>query len=189
MADHKLTEKQGNAKRRADAVEVLSSGTTNANPQLRSAVAELHAALEELRVAGEEMRQQNDHLQETHYALEAQRARYQELFEFAPGGYLVTDAEGIIEEANTAAADIMGATPRYLRGKPLAIYVAEPDRSAFRQLLLELKGSVAEIKRCTFTFISRRGRHLRMNVAVSRSLSNSGDWAALRWLMQDVSEY
>src|SRR5688572_18373607 len=52
---------------------------------------EIHSALEELLVADEELRQQNEALAAAREALEAERQRYQELFEFAPDGYLVTD--------------------------------------------------------------------------------------------------
>src|SRR5690349_3133189 len=61
------------------------------------------ASIEELQVAEEELRQQNDELNETQQQLMAQRQRYQDLFEFAPDGYLVTDAMGRIREANRAA--------------------------------------------------------------------------------------
>src|SRR5215210_4571311 len=43
---------------------------------------ELHVAFEELRVAEEELRQQNEELVTTREAVEAERRRYQDLFEF-----------------------------------------------------------------------------------------------------------
>ncbi|CAA9401470.1 hypothetical protein AVDCRST_MAG94-5938, partial [uncultured Leptolyngbya sp.] len=51
--------------------------------------------------------------------MEAERQRYQELFEFAPDGYLVTDAQGKIQEANLAAARLLNIEQRFLVGKPL----------------------------------------------------------------------
>src|SRR4051794_37991270 len=67
------------------------------------ALEELATSLEELQVAEEVLRQQNEELEQTHAAVEAERLRYEELFQFAPDGYLVTDPEGIIREANQAA--------------------------------------------------------------------------------------
>src|SRR5687767_7619557 len=61
---------------------------------------DLKVALEELRVAQEELRQQNEELASAHIELDRERQRYQELFEFAPNPYLVTDHLGIILQAN-----------------------------------------------------------------------------------------
>ncbi|HBY80229.1 MAG TPA: PAS domain-containing sensor histidine kinase, partial [Cyanobacteria bacterium UBA11148] len=48
----------------------------------------------------EEVRLQNEELIVARQAIEAERQRYRELFEFAPDGYLVTDIYGLIQEAN-----------------------------------------------------------------------------------------
>jgi PAS domain-containing protein len=69
---------------------------------------DLQTALAELHVAEEEQYQQNEALAAARLAAEAERQRYQELFDFAPDGYLVTDADGTIQEANRAAAILLG---------------------------------------------------------------------------------
>jgi PAS domain-containing protein len=63
--------------------------------------------LEELQVSGEELRVQNEELAAARQTVETERQRYQELFDFAPDGYLVTNAEGVIQEANRAAAGLL----------------------------------------------------------------------------------
>jgi PAS domain-containing protein len=68
---------------------------------------ELQASLEELQIAEEELQQQQEELAASRYLVEAERQRYQELFNFAPDGYLVTDAHGVIQEANRAAAVLL----------------------------------------------------------------------------------
>src|SRR6266536_696843 len=78
------------------------------------ATAELDTALEELQVAGEELRQQN-----------------QELFNFAPDGYLVTDAAGIIREANHTAAALLNLSQSFLVGRPLLLFIAKVERASF----------------------------------------------------------
>ncbi len=92
----------------------------------------LGVTMEEMRVAEEELRQQSDELEESRRAVEAERQRYRDLFDFAPDGYLVTDLAGVIREANRAAGELLGVAPRYLERKPLASYVAMEDRAAFR---------------------------------------------------------
>ena len=84
-------------------------------PELQTdALETLATALEELHVAQEELLQQNDELLVAQQAIEAERQRYQELFEFAPDAYLVTDAEGTIQEANHAAATLLGVRRDFL---------------------------------------------------------------------------
>ena len=87
---------------------------------LPKALAELNVAIEELSVTGEELRAQTDELASTRLALEAERERYQELFESAPVAYVVTDPLARILEANRAAAVLFEAEREFLTGKPLA---------------------------------------------------------------------
>src|SRR4051794_40251925 len=49
----------------------------------------------------------------------AQLRMLQEMLDFAPIGYIVTDARGIIKEANHTAGDFMKASRAYLIDKPL----------------------------------------------------------------------
>src|SRR5256885_14760474 len=95
-------------------------------------VEKMAVMIEELRVAEEELRVQNEELATARQAIEAERLRYHELFEFAPDGYVVTDAAGIIREANRGASAMLNVSRRGLLGKPFALYVAGVDRDAFR---------------------------------------------------------
>lgn len=74
----------------------MQRNSDNRQPQqlLSEVFKELHSALEELEVADRELRQQNQELCLAQAAVEAERQRYQDLFEFAPDGYLMTDAQG-----------------------------------------------------------------------------------------------
>ena len=92
---------------------------------------ELHTTLEKLQVVQEE-------LAAARSVLESERQRYQELFEFAPDGYLVTDAAGVIQEANQAAATLLKVKQQVMVGLPLVMFVAEQGHEAFEQ---ELKRS------------------------------------------------
>jgi PAS domain S-box-containing protein len=64
---------------------------------------------------------------------------YRQLFEFAPDGYLIMDAEGMIQEANRAAAALLNTSPKYVNGKPLDRFVIEEDRPTFREFLSRLR--------------------------------------------------
>src|SRR5712691_10262761 len=96
---------------------------------LPEALEELRTALEELSVTDAELRHQNEALATAHAVGEAERRRYQELFDFAPHGYLVTDPAGIIQEANRAAGALLARVQDHCIGKPLALYVVEAERA------------------------------------------------------------
>ena len=91
------------------------------------AIEELATTLEELRVADEELRRQNEELVVSQGVVEAERRRYAELFELAPTGYIITDAAGLIREANRAAEALLGYERGGLTGKPLALFFRERD--------------------------------------------------------------
>ena len=71
--------------------------------------------------------------------MEVERQRYRDLFEFAPDGYLVTDALGVIREANHAAVSLLNVPQHFLVGKPLVIFIVESERQVFRTNLTELQ--------------------------------------------------
>src|SRR5947207_5720971 len=101
---------------------------------------ELRTALEELRTVEEELRLQNEALAAAKHEADAERRRYQDLFEFAPDGYIVTDALGNIRAANRAAGRLLNAAPKNLVGKPLVVFIAPEERQFFHAELTRLSG-------------------------------------------------
>ena len=148
---------------------------------------ELNISLEELRVAEEELRQQNETLGETRLAVEEERQRYQDLFDFAPDGYLVTDPDGKILEANRAAGLLLGVSPRHLANKPLAVYVGPDSRPAFRAGLIRLQQEAAPVEWET-VLRPRQRRMFPAAVTVSAVRNRAGSLLALRWLVRDITE-
>lgn len=117
------------------------AGPTQGEPILGAALEELTSTIHELQTVADELRQQNEILIATRTTVEEERRRYEELFEFAPDGYLVTDLEGQIVEANRAAGLLFRVAPGYLAGKPLAGYVDPSARLAFSDLLFAIRGA------------------------------------------------
>jgi PAS domain S-box-containing protein len=72
-----------------------------------------------------------------HHA-QANLLRYQNLFDFAPDAYLVTDLHAVIQEANHAAAALFCTRKEFLVNKPLMFYVTDRDRQTFAANLLRL---------------------------------------------------
>ncbi len=94
------------------------------NPLLATAIVELSIALEELGVTTEELRQQNEELLVTQQLLAAERQHYQNLFEFAPDAYVVTDGKGVIRAINGAAENLLNIRGDYAANKPLIVFIA-----------------------------------------------------------------
>jgi PAS domain S-box-containing protein len=154
---------------------------------LPEALAELDVAIEELSVSREELREQTVELTATRRALEAERERYQELFESAPVAYLVTDPAARIGEANRAAAVLFGVEQRFLAGKPLAAYVAGEDRSAFRSVVNRLHlGDEDRVTDWTMRVRRRSGGNVAVLVTVVAVGGHDGGVRALRWLLRGV---
>ncbi|MDV2999998.1 MAG: hypothetical protein N5P05_001604 [Chroococcopsis gigantea SAG 12.99] len=105
---------------------------------VEAALKELLFVLEELQTNQEELRSQNQELIATRYSLEVERQRYKSLFELAPDGYLVTDRQGRIHQANRAAAHIFSTPGEYLINKPLVVLVHKFEHSLFQARLLNL---------------------------------------------------
>src|SRR5712692_5737048 len=105
-----------------------AEGAAQSREVLPEAFSELQNALEELQATQEE-------LALTRQTVEVERQRYQELFNLGPDGYLATDANGTIQEANRAAATLLNCPQGFLVGKPLVLFVAESEGEAFRTRL------------------------------------------------------
>jgi PAS domain S-box-containing protein len=143
----------------------------------------LHASLAALTDLGTELVERRDELS---HALDRERERYRELFELAPVAYLITSAAGVIQEANAAAAELLGVAPRYLLHKPLAVFVELDGRTAFRGLLRDsARGS--EMTEHELPFVGRHGYQFFAAVTV-RPVYEDHRLGGLRWLIRDVSE-
>src|ERR1700726_203949 len=115
----------------------------------------LQRTLEEVELAERELAQQNEELIAAREALEVERHRYRELFELAPDGYVISNAQGIVEEANQAAAALLNTAEIALRGKPLAVFVAPPGRQAFRSLLREVAAAGRRVQNYELQLVPR----------------------------------
>ncbi len=86
------------------------------------------ALLHELQVHQIELEMQNDELRCGQQILEESRNRYQELYDFAPIGYLTLDGYSAITEANLTAAELFGMTRKDLLQQRFSHLVGSEDR-------------------------------------------------------------
>ena len=158
----------------------------NGEPEPTETLEALLASLEELRPAVEDLRQQNEELTATRDALDKEYRRYRKLFDFAPDGYLVTDPNGVIQEANRAAAILLQEQQNRLAGKPVVRFVAPDDR----QRLAALLAGAAErehVQDREVRLAPRKGKPLPAAVTLAAVRDAQGQLTGLRWLIRDVS--
>jgi PAS domain S-box-containing protein len=165
--------------------ERVAAEPVQAAEVLPEVLEDLQVALEELHVAEEEQHQQNEALAAARWTAEVERQRYQELFDFAPDGYLVTDPDGIIQEANRAAAGLLGVPPPGLLDKPLAGFIAEEERQAFRASLPQLR-QLACRQDWEVRLQPRAGATFPAELTVATIRVPQGV-VGLRWLLRDIS--
>ncbi|MEA2901197.1 MAG: hypothetical protein QOH36_1084 [Actinomycetota bacterium] len=158
---------------------------------LQRVVAELSLNLEELLVAEEELRAQTEELAASRDAIDLERERYGELFEFAPDAYLVTDELGTIIEANGAASRMLGVPSQFLEGKLLVGFADDESRRELRTLLNELQTTTtANRASVDERYVRLQPRDRPPFVSAIRAVSRPavGDKPNLvRWMVRDVT--
>ncbi|MEH2254577.1 sensor domain-containing protein [Nostoc sp.] len=141
-------------------------------------------AFEELNIAMEELLTACEELEVTRATVEKERQRYQDLFEFAPDGYLVTDTAGTIQEANHAAATLLGVHQKYLVGKPLIVFIAEQDRQSFSSQMNNLQ----QLLNWEINLQPRGGTPFPAMIKASAVYNLEGKLVSWRWLLCNISE-
>ncbi len=87
-----------------------------------------------------ELEMQNEELRRAQLELEDQRAKYFELFDLAPVGYLTISDTGMVRDANLTAARLLGVERQQLVEKPFSAFVPAADQDVYyrhRKLLAQ----------------------------------------------------
>ncbi|MFB2773108.1 ATP-binding protein [Pelatocladus sp. BLCC-F211] len=187
MNASELTQQIKAVRQRADALE--NHANTSPLPSseiLHDSLEELNTALEELRVAEEEVRQQNEELRNIRYALDVERQRYKELFDFAPDAYLVTNTEGKILEANRTATTLFKISQKYIQGKLLINFVPENQRRAFRSQLISLQ-QIKQIQDWEIPMLTREQTEFDAAISVTTMCDREGNPQGWCWLIRDIT--
>ncbi len=87
--------------------------------------------LHELRIHQIELEIQNEELRSSQEDLNKAWSRLEHLFEFAPVGYFVFDAQGVVCNVNLTGSSMLGVERFHLLNKPFILYVHEDDHARF----------------------------------------------------------
>lgn len=171
--------------------ELYQGVNTSVQPQTDSllpvAFKELATCSEELQVAVEELSRLNVELAAMRNQAQAERDRYQNLFDFMPNAYLVTDEYGKILEANRAAATLLNVEQSQLKDKLLVSFIPVQERSVFRFKLNQLHQH-DWVQQWTVRLQPRSGECFEAILTVGASYNNEGKPVNVRWIVRDTTE-
>jgi two-component system CheB/CheR fusion protein len=122
----------GNKELRRRAEQRLAESKPPEIPEVKGSAERL---IHHLQVHQVELELQNEELAESRNALEESLAKYTELYEFAPIGYLTVRLDGAIEKANLAAASLLRIERAHLINNLLARFVSSNDLDKLNRFL------------------------------------------------------
>ena len=159
--------------------------STDFDPQSMTPQAAQHM-LHELAVHQVELEAQNKSLRQMQLALDLERQRYFDLYEFAPVGYCSLSNRGLIQQANLCAANLFGLTRDRLIGQEFVTLIHSQDRFAYVRLVESLFAP-AQRKSCELQLIKSDGAYLDAYLAAITVQSVSGE-LLLYLALTDMSE-
>ncbi|KUG19794.1 hypothetical protein ASZ90_010471 [hydrocarbon metagenome] len=174
-------------RRRMEALDRHDLGSRGSSELPPEAIEDLAAVLEGLQTVGTELCEKHAELNAMRHALEIERGYYRDFFTSADEGFLVTDTDGTIREANPAAAALLGTARTALVDKPLALFVAGSDLAVFRTLLdrsLTWKGTLTG----EILLQQRGGDSIRAAVALAPVRAPAGMPPSLRWTLRPAGD-
>ncbi|HEY9601763.1 MAG TPA: PAS domain-containing protein [Allocoleopsis sp.] len=173
-------------------VMTLPQGNTELIAKIFAAIA---TSLESLELSYEEMQTSleashviEEELLEQSGQILTQRDRYYDLFQFAPDAYLLTDANGLILEANASARQLLNIPESSLIRKPLVVFVPLRERQAFRLYLNQLS-QVEPVQDWEISLCPRDGEPFAAQLKVAVACDLSGNISGLRIGIRDISQY
>ncbi len=142
--------------------------------------------LHELQVHQIELEMQNEELRLTQLELETARARYFDLYDLAPVGYITINEKGLIVEGNLTAADLLGVTRGELDKQPISRFILKEDQDMyylFRKLLQE----TGEKQTCELRMMKNEGAAFWALLKAVMAHDEDGG-SAIRAVVSDITD-
>ena len=142
--------------------------------------------LHELQVHQIELEMQNEALRRAHVKLDTERARYYDLYDLAPVGYLTVSEQGLVLQANFTASTLLGVARGALLGHAFSRYVLAEDVDIFYRLRRKILIG-HEPNSCELRMLKPQGQPVWLHLAVSIARDAHGT-QVLRIALSDISE-
>ena len=134
------------------------------------------AARRDLEQKNRELGNQLRALRDDQRSLKQARARYADLFDFAPVTYALLDAVGIVLKANLAACRLLNVERAHLIGHPLLPFVVQPDRHELLEHLRRCRnGKDKDMVESEIRFSAPSSRALTCRLYSKRASSDERD--------------
>ena len=142
--------------------------------------------LHELRVHQIELEMQNEDLRRAQAELDATRARYFDLYDLAPVGYVTISEKGLFLEANLTAASLLGVGRNTLVLQPIWQFVLKEYQHIYYQHIKELFETKTR-QVCELRMVKKDGTIFwaRMEATIAQ---NSNGTPVCRAVISDISE-
>ncbi|MES2945825.1 MAG: PAS domain S-box protein, partial [Pseudomonadota bacterium] len=142
--------------------------------------------LHELQVHQIELEMQNEELRGAQLRLDAVRARYFDLYDLAPVAYCTVSEEGLILEANIAAAALLGVTRSKLVGQRISSFIVKSQQDSF-YLHRKLAMQSGMHHNCELQMQRDDGSTFWIKLSTAAAL-DSGGQPLQRMVMNDITE-
>ncbi|MBF0606134.1 MAG: PAS domain-containing sensor histidine kinase [Candidatus Magnetobacterium sp. LHC-1] len=140
---------------RVRALQRLKLSQTEANVDNLSDI-DVRRLVQELQIHQIELEMQNETLRQSQLELEISRARYSDLYDFAPVGYLTIDDRYVVTEANLTATRMLETSRSLMLGRHFSAYVAEDYLKSYYRYLKDVFSS-REVMTCELRLVGKGG--------------------------------
>ncbi len=150
-------------------------------------VEDIKKLIHELDVHQIELDMQNDELRKAQAEIELSRAKYVDLYDFAPVGYFTLTATGRIEEANLTGARLLGVEKTNLVNRDFRRFIAPEFMSLFESHLLVVLASDS-VQKCELKLIKKGDIPFYVSLKSLSVKSGDGSPSPIRSAMSNITE-
>jgi PAS domain S-box-containing protein len=172
-------------------LNLYQDANTGVEPEanlLQAALIELDTASKTLEIATEKLFEQTQKLGNAQARLREQYKRYQDLLEFIPNAYFVSDTQGKILSANLTTATLFNLQQRFLLNKPLVCFIPVEERRAFRCQLNQMYEFECDyVQEWILRIQPRYCEPFQAAMTVAPIRDVKGKLTGLRWMVRDIT--
>jgi diguanylate cyclase (GGDEF)-like protein/PAS domain S-box-containing protein len=144
---------------------------------------EVNQIIHELKVHQIELEMQNDELRRIQTELDKTKARYFDIYDLAPEGYLIISKSGLILETNLTAADMLGYTRGQLHKKRFSEFIYKFDQEIYYLHQKRLSDSFVS-KGCEIRILRNDGTMFWGHLKATSTME--GDACVYRIILSDI---